>query len=242
MIVVDMQPTSIVEDRGFQKFVSSLDARYRPPSRKTIVGTLLPQKYKEVADKVCAGLDMVEYVATTTDIWTSVQTEGYITLTSHYITPFWELKSPVLATVQLTSQHTAINIASELQKLANQWEIKDKVVSIVTDNASNMITAARICGWTHLSCFAHTLNLVVTDAIKSDDELMQIQQKAKNVVSFFHHSASATDRLGEVQRQLSLPSHKLIQDVATRWNSTYFMFRKNYRAIRICHDCSLSHW
>ena len=103
MIVVDMQPTSIVEDRGFQKFVSSLDARYHPPSCKTIAGTLLSQTYKAMANKVCAGLDMVEYVATTTDIWTSVQNEGYITLTSHYITPFWELKSPVLATMQLTS-------------------------------------------------------------------------------------------------------------------------------------------
>lgn len=226
MIAIDMQPTTIVEDRGFQKFVSSLDPRYQPPSRKTIAHTLLPQKYKEVADKVRAGLDMVEYVATTTDIWTSLQTKGYLTLTSHYITPSWELKSPVLATVQLTSEHTAINIASELQKLANEWEINDKVVSIVTDNAANMIAAARVCGWMHLSCFAHTLNLVVTDAIKADDDLIRVKQKAKNVVSFFNHSANATDRLGEVQKQLSLPPHKLIQDVATRWNSTYYMFER----------------
>jgi hypothetical protein len=226
MIAIDMQPTSIVEDRGFQKFVSSLDPRYHPPSRKTIAHTLLPQKYEEVAKKVRAGLDMVEYVATTTDIWTSVQTKGYITLTSHYITPFWELKSPVLATVQLTSKHTAINIASELEKLANEWEIKDKVVSIITDNAANMIAATRVCGWTHLSCFAHTLNLVVTDAIKADDDLMRVQQKAKNVVSFFNHSPKATDRLCDVQKQLSLPPHKLIQDVATRWNLTYFMFER----------------
>ena len=172
-----MQPCSIVQDRGFKKFVSSLYPRYQPPSRKTITHTLLPQKYTEVAKKVRADLDMIEYVATTTDIWTSVQTKGYITLTSHYITPFWELKSPVLATVQLTSEHTAINIASELQKLANDWEIKDKVVGIVTDNAANMLAAARVCGWTHLSCFAHTLNLVVTDAIKADDDLMRVQQR-----------------------------------------------------------------
>lgn len=79
---------------------------------------------KFVADKVRADLALVEYVATTTDIWTSVQTKGYITLTFHYITPSWKLESPVLATVQLASQHTAVNTTSELEKLAIEWKIK----------------------------------------------------------------------------------------------------------------------
>lgn len=226
MIATDMQPLRVVEDTGFRKFVSTLDPRYQPPSRKTIANVLLPQKFKETSEKVHASLDEVEYVATTTDIWTSVQTKSYLTLTSHYITPLWELKSPVLATVQLTSEHTANNIASELEKLTNEWKIREKVVSIVTDNAANMIAAARVCGLKQLSCFAHTLNLVVTDAIKANQDLLRVQQRAKNVVTFFNHSTNASDRLGEVQRQLSFPQHKLIQDVATRWNSTFFMFER----------------
>lgn len=102
----------------------------------------------------------------------------------HYTTPVWELKSRVLAKVQLTSQHSGTNIASELDKLANELGIKDKIVSIVTDNAPDMIAAARIFGWTHFSCFAHTLNLVGTSAMKADDNLARVQQMAKNVVSF----------------------------------------------------------
>ena len=116
---------------------------------------------------------------------------------------FWELKSPVL-----TSRHTAVNIASELQKLAGEWKIKDKVVSIVTYKAANKIAATCVWGLTHLSCFPHRLNLVVTDAIKNDDHLMRVQKKAKNMVSFFYHNAKATEHLSEVQRQLSLPPHK----------------------------------
>ena len=133
----------------------------------------------------------------------SVQAKDYITLTYHYITLFWELKSPVL-----TSRHTAVNIASELQKLAGEWKIKDKVVSIVTYKAANKIAATCVWGLTHLLCFPHRLNLVVTDAIKSDDHLMRVQKKAKNMVSFLYHCAKATERLSEVQRQLSLPPHK----------------------------------
>ena len=98
------------------------------------------------------------------------------------------MKSSVLATVHLPIEHTANNIASELQKISNEWRIKDKTVCIVTDNAANMIAAARVAGWRHLPCFAHTLNLVVTDAIKAVDGLMQVQQRGKNVISFFNHS------------------------------------------------------
>ena len=39
MIAIEMTPTTIVEDRGFQKFVSSFDPRKQPPSRKIIAHT-----------------------------------------------------------------------------------------------------------------------------------------------------------------------------------------------------------
>ena len=128
---------------------------------------------------------MIENVATTTDIWTSVQTKGYLTLTSHYITLFWELKSPALATVQLTvnTRQSTLRQSYRSLQMNGKSTIKLSVMSVVTDNAANMIAAARVCGWMHLSCFAHTLNLVVTDAIKADDDLMRVQQETK-IVSF----------------------------------------------------------
>ena len=66
--------------------------------------------------------------------------------------------------------HTAENIAASFQKIAEEWGISRKVVAMVTDNA-----AVRHTVWTHVSCFAHTLNLVVSEAIKADKKIHQLK-------------------------------------------------------------------
>jgi hypothetical protein len=67
----------------------------------------------------------------------------------------------VLETFILCVNHTAENIAAELVRIADEWNITEKVVAIVTDNAANMVVAIRITRWKHIPCFAHTLNLIV---------------------------------------------------------------------------------
>ena len=157
-------------------------------------------------------------------MWTSRATESYMTITCHFLTETWDLKSLVLETFFFELSHTAENIADLLRKAAEKWNISEKIIAIVTDNASNIVAAVKIVGWNHVPCFAHTLNLVVSEAIKSDESVSVIKKKCKQIVTFFHQSVKATEKLKEVQNQLNLQEHKLIQEVDTRWNSTFFMF------------------
>ncbi|XP_003388406.1 PREDICTED: zinc finger BED domain-containing protein 1-like [Amphimedon queenslandica] len=226
MIITDLQPMSIVSDPGFQNLVETLDKRYVLPSRPTITRRL-PELYSEVKAKLQTELDKsATHIAVTTDIWTSLQTKSYCCVTAHYITPAWELKSVLLETFEFNTEHTASHIAAELNRVTTGWNINGKIICAVTDNASNMVAAIRETGWRHLPCFAHSLSLVVQDAMKADEDLYIIKNKCKDIVSHFHRSAKSSDRLRNVQKQLEAPEHKLVQEVCTRWNSTYLMFER----------------
>ena len=186
MVARDMQPSTIVEGKGFHKFVHLLDPKYQLPSRRRLMRKI-PAKYvvrQEIKDE----LNHASAVCLTTDIWTSRISQSYITVTCHFIDNSWQLKSYVLETFHLSVSHTAENIASELIRIANEWRISEKVVALVTDNTSNAVAAARLTGWKHIPCYAHTLNLIVKGALEADSKLAALKKKCKDIVTFFHHS------------------------------------------------------
>ena len=69
--------------------------------------------------------------------------------------------------------------------------------------------------------FAHTFNKGL-DA----NSLNQLLSLARKLVGHFKHSALATAALRQKQEQMNVPKHHLIQDVVTRWNSTFLMFQR----------------
>lgn len=223
-----MQPLSVVENEGFIKFVKELDPRYQLPSRSTITRSLLPKKYEKLKDAVKRELTQVKHVALTTDLWTSNQTLSYLTLTCHYINHEMQLCSKVLETLYVQKDHTAPNLAEELKNIAEEWEITQKICCIITDNAANIVAAVNLLGWRHLPCFAHTLNLIVQDSLKAVSGLPRLQQKCKDIVTYFHRSTKATEKLLSMQSQANTTTKpvKLKQDVETRWNSTFYMMER----------------
>ena len=147
MVARDMQPSTIVEDKGFNKFVHLLDPKYQLPSRRSLMRKM-PAKYDVVRQEVKDELNHASAVCLTTDIWTSRISQSYMTVTCHFIDNSWQLKSYVLETFHLKTQQK--NIASELIRIANEWSISEKVVALVTDNASDAVAAARLTGWKHI--------------------------------------------------------------------------------------------
>ncbi|KAH7963672.1 hypothetical protein HPB52_022340 [Rhipicephalus sanguineus] len=90
-----------------------------------------------------------------------------------------------------------------------------------------MVLAARLLGFEHLPCFAHTLNLTVQDGLKSSEELAAVLLKCKSIVRYVRSSCIATTKLREEQERVGkVPPLKLKQETPTRWNSIFYMLKR----------------
>ena len=220
----DLRPISIVNGRGFQTFVHELNSEYKVPSTNTVVKYMhvVYGELKAEVMEVLAGCS----VAITTDMWTSVATRGYITVTAHCIDREWKLISKVVATRPVDERHTGVNIAAHINAIQEEFGMKS-VTALVSDNAANMVTAAKEAKLIHVRCFAHTLQLAIHEGIKSAT-IARVSAAGRRMVTHFHHSALATNALLDEQKRRN-PGKKtvhLVQDVVTRWNSTYLMMKR----------------
>lgn len=223
MIAADYQPFSIVESKEFQNLLKMFNPSYTLPSRKTVTNNLLPLLYNKVAEEVRAKLQTARAVTVTTDGWTSMSNESYIAVTVHFIDEECTMRSFVLSCFCFKEKHTAAHLGKEVQRVLNEWEVGNKVVAIVTDNAANIKAAVRLYGWKHIPCYAHTLNLIVQAGLKA---ISATQAMVKAIVSFFKRSPQAASKLKEMEKQMGFNELTLKQDVVTRCNSTYDMFER----------------
>ncbi|XP_064468535.1 E3 SUMO-protein ligase ZBED1-like [Ornithodoros turicata] len=230
MIALDLQPYSIVQDRGFQELLAEAVPHYEPPSRTTLSWTLIPRLYHETRSKVQAELDAalgdgVESMSFTSDMWTSQANDSYISLTCHFTDANFTVKRYSLDTSLFSGRHTAAQIAEVLDNLVQSWNIPDDEfpVYIVTDNARNFRAAARELPWIERPCFAHSLQLAIQTVKEQTPVLGTLLRKARAIVGHYKHSPQAQERLDNYQKKTwNTPLH-LIQDVETRWNSEYNM-------------------
>ena len=161
MIVKDLQPSTIVEDSGLQDFLKVMDPKYIPPSRRSIMKKHLPDLFEASKQELRDLLATIEHCSITTDLWTSRATMRFLTLSCHFLTSDWELKSVILETVQVDVGHTTDNLASTLLTITDKWNIMSKICCPTTDNANNIVAIVKQNKWKHLPCFAHTINLIV---------------------------------------------------------------------------------
>lgn len=72
---------------------------------------------------------------------------------------------------------------------------------------------------------AHTLQLAVHDGVLSQRSVSDCAAIGRKIVGHFCHSQLATSRLRDIQQELGMKTKMLQQDVATRWNSTFYMMK-----------------
>jgi len=218
----DFQPFSVVEDKGFSELVKALNSLYKLPNRHSISKTLIPSLHQKCVQetKELLANELIS-ACLTTDCWTSRSNDGYIAITIHFIDTTFKLRSVLLGCLNFEDHHTSHNLSIKIEETLINWNLRNKIIFAVSDNANNIKRALTLLQLRNFGCFAHTMNLIVQSALTSEKDLIE---KVKNIVSRFRRSTNASQKLLTCQINSGIKDpKKLIQDICTRWNSTFYM-------------------
>ena len=201
-IIFDTQPLNITQSKSFRNFIKELDPAFKIPDVKLIKQTIqeaynhtLPLIQQFVEDNAIS-------VSLTTDMWTGRNRQGFLGVTCSFLDKNFMIHEIILTIEYIRYPHTAQNISDALFVILDQWGLREKVNTIVTDNGANMKKGIKEMNeiapnirWQ--PCLAHTLQLVIGKGLHSVKILVL---RAKKLIDFFLRPKQS-QRLAEIQKR-----------------------------------------
>ena len=122
----------------FAIFCESLCPRYKLPSRGYMTNTIIPSLYDESLDIIKDILKQVKYLSMTTDAWSSLSKQSYITVTAHLIDDEVKLQFFVLDTSEIKVRHTSENLLEHVKVVMNKFNLNHNVKDVTVNyNSTN---------------------------------------------------------------------------------------------------------
>ncbi|KAL2942223.1 putative AC transposase [Bienertia sinuspersici] len=164
-------PFQFAEYSGIRKCFSYINPEVKLVSRNTLKADVL-KMFKREKEKLRDELNAIRgRISLTSDCWTSITTDGYMSFTAHFVDNQWVLQKRILNFRFLPPPHTGVHMSDHVYDLLKDWGIHKKIMCITLDNASSNDVFADvikneldlICGgdYFHVRCCAHILNLIV---------------------------------------------------------------------------------
>ena len=258
LIVEEQLEYRLVDRSAFRNFCESLDKNKEIISRSTLSSVILSKK--DVLQKlVKTKLKDVPSIALTFDLWSQYKGgRGFGCLTGHFVDNAGNLNATVLEFKRMDHPHDAVTISTFIRQTIEDFDLSNKIISITTDNASNMEAAvvnmrncldlgtSRPFGFTHYRCIAHIIHLGVTAALK---EMKPLMKDVKELVLAIKSSGKRAEIFRNIQTMLIEKGEldglnsplELLEDVKHRWNSAYIMLARAYKLrVAICRFLSES--
>ncbi|XP_072401034.1 zinc finger BED domain-containing protein 4-like [Diabrotica undecimpunctata] len=230
MVALDDLPFSFVESVGLTRLIKHLCPPYNLKSRQYFTSFICDKLFGKVSQTILELIKLCEKLSFTTDIWCdNCSGVSSLSLTCHGITKEFERKMIVLkAEVFNEDRHTGENIAHKLKDILSFWEMpKEKVKCVVRDAGANIKKGVNLLNVKHIDCTCHKIQNVLKAGMKAQESVVPAITKCKKMATHFHHSTAAQDT--NIQQRLNQKPLKIIQECATRWNSTFYMFERIFQ-------------
>ena len=129
-----------LEDKNFANiFTDFHEGRYNIPCRAYLDANVIQPMYEETKLVIKEELSKHNNIAITTDAWTSMTQQSYITVTAHVIDEDKsELKVYVLSTAEITERHTSENLMEHIDKVLQEYNISKEYSVTCNFNAINL--------------------------------------------------------------------------------------------------------
>ncbi|KAJ0988890.1 hypothetical protein J5N97_007246 [Dioscorea zingiberensis] len=251
MIVLHEYPFSIVEHEGFSDFLMSLNPMFKMITPSIVREDCLALFEKEKKSMKEKFVSSSQRVSLTSNLWTSKQGLEYISLTAHFINDEWKLQKQVLMFSMAESPRNSMAVANVILKGIREWNLDSRISNITLDDAhmndalvddlkenlllrNSLLLNGKLF---HVRCAAHVLNFIVQDGLK---EINAVICNIRESVKYLKSSPSRKQKFLELVREVGLSyTRGLCLDVASRWNSTYYMleraiqFRKAFTSLAL---------
>ena len=235
-VIQTYQPLSSCENPAFRTMCQSLNIK-TPFIGRERLRILLAKEATEIRIELKKALRGV-YFSSTTDAWTANNNFSYSTCTVHFIDKrTWVLHRFALGIFKKTGASKAEDVVSYCEGIWHTVDLDYNFCSaVVTDTEATMCKAGRLIiqrsrangGTTQWhGCIDHILELITKIAMKDYEGSEGTMAAARALVYHFSSSSQAEQRLLSLQ-QTGKPV-KCIQDVVTRWWSTYSMCERLLR-------------
>ena len=202
------------------------------PNAKLLGGVLLFGLYEIMFGEVKVMVLAQLYISSTSDGWSSFCLESWYCATAHWVDEKFNKQHATLGVFLMNGRHTGLKIANSVGKVINSFTGgKVPNTALVVDNGADVSKGATILvGELNVwHCFDHTLALVVKAVLENK---LDIITDVRTIVISCRRKITTSEIIKEFNgtQYLNLP-----RDVATRWNSTFYMlkgFQRNQHAIR----------
>lgn len=204
--------------------------RFEIPSRNKLSRTLIPDSADAIRQQIVSALAVSNGISISIDLWSSSSMEHHLGCAAHWVSEEWKLKTAFLGIFPVVGHARSPILAKHLSTLLGDFSVDvQRVFAICTDGGSNI----RDLNWDiqdgrHIHqerCNAHVLNNIL-EVLFLKDPWKSLISKCRKVVTKFHSSTIAMDKLRENMEKENFAFTSLVGYVDTRWNSVLGMIRR----------------